>query len=379
MKKRLLEEPTITKEQKSKYITGGIGDKSQIVDQIIASYNKPSLKNISAAIRFSFTLFGINGNPFIRFFDNLKFKPTAEMNELFIQLIQMYDKKLVDINHEYLTLESLYTRSKEDFEYTINAFESILDPSTLDKFFDNTEDISEEGFMINGEIKPTGLAQKDVDPDTIYGTIENWQKLYGSKKIKDTAISINKYIKDNKIEEADFVEFISDKMKKIGMAGNITNMYVPKQSDMTYYITTFKQIMDNTVEAPTILSTSEQNKILKDKNKYYYSPERVPESLKKEGTVLAMVASFIYDPSEPEKNPGSFDDAYLFDGLKGLVIYHDDTWQKYDEYVNEIKAKSKTDINNRKKTFLNQKVIEDPKNIYSILAGILMAIDAVVK
>lgn len=376
MKIRLIEKvPDISEDQITNYMSGGLGEKDKIADEIIDLYEKPDLKNIQKAIKYSFKKYGLNrsSNPFIEFFDNLKFSVKKPMESNFQKLIQMYDKELVNLGNDYLKDNaSLYEdRGVNDFEYTINSFESVLDTNTLEKYFDDTDEISVDDFYNGSTIKPAGLDQAEAkeenpngyipDTNTIYGTIENWQKLYGAKKSSTNSISIKKYIKEKQFTDQDFVSFITNSMSKTGMAGNITNLYQPKNSDINYYVEKVKEVM--AIDA-VILSNAQQRRLLKDPSYEVSALDKIKPEMQKEGAIF--VTKFKYHGKGPT------DDSMLFGGDKGLVIYHNGKWQKYDDYIKNV------NVNNKKK-FLNEKVISNTKDIYSVLAGIIIAIDNIYK
>ena len=362
----------------NEYNTGSNAEKSKIADEVINSYNKPSLKNIETAMKHAFVRHGLNEttNPFIRFFDELPFNPTQDMDGLFQKLVQMESNDLVDLSHAYLKDKSLYERKLSDFEYTINSFESVLDPSVVNKYFDNTTDVNIKAFYIDNDtnkgIKPAGLEEQNKTFDTIYGTIEIWQENYG-KKSDDDDISISKYIKSKNFTDNEFVNDIVNKMNKTGMAGKIKDVYEPKHSDMQWYKDKFLEIMSSNSKDGA-LSSAEKNRIIK--NKGYFSLDKVPESEKTDGNIVAAKATVAVTTQDLDKDPDAMDKAWLDNGSYCLMIYNNGKWQKYDDYE---QTKSKDNSKEIKKKFLNSKVINNPKDTYSILAGILLAIDNIIK
>ena len=75
----------------------------------------------------------------------------------------------------YLIEPSLYFRNIDEFLYTINIFETVLDPNRLRSYFHEIKDISVDQLYDNsGKIKPAGSKSTIDDLDTIYGTVESW-------------------------------------------------------------------------------------------------------------------------------------------------------------------------------------------------------------
>ena len=81
----------------------------------------------------------------------------------------------------YLIEPSLYFRNIDEFLYTINIFETVLDPNRLRSYFHEIKDISVDQLYDNsGKIKPAGSKSTIDDLDTIYGTVESWAGADGS-------------------------------------------------------------------------------------------------------------------------------------------------------------------------------------------------------
>ncbi len=80
---------------------------------------------------------------------------------------------MADVN-AYLLNPSLYDRSIAEFVYTVKAFETVLDPAKLSKFFHDTNKIDVNEFFDGDSIKPAGSANDADNTNTIYGVIESW-------------------------------------------------------------------------------------------------------------------------------------------------------------------------------------------------------------
>jgi len=72
---------------------------------------------------------------------------------------------------------SLYDRSEEDFEYTVNIIAVILDEEKLQGYYRDTSNISiEQLYDADGKVKEAGRGgpEKGFYGDTIWNTVEGW-------------------------------------------------------------------------------------------------------------------------------------------------------------------------------------------------------------
>ena len=72
---------------------------------------------------------------------------------------------------------SLYDRSEEDFEYTVNIIAVVLDEERLQGYYRDTSNISvEQLYDADGKVKSAGKGgpEKGFYGDTIWNTVEGW-------------------------------------------------------------------------------------------------------------------------------------------------------------------------------------------------------------
>ena len=140
----------------------------------------------------------------------------------------------------YLVDPSLYYRNIDDFVYTVNIFETVLDPSKLSSYFHDIKDISiEQLYDDSGKIKPAGSKSTADDLSTIYGTVESWAGVDGN----NDATSVLPTVKDpkrvrltndirreaSKVKYHGFSDFPDDNKKH----GVVAYFEVPKEGDLS--------------------------------------------------------------------------------------------------------------------------------------------------
>ena len=83
---------------------------------------------------------------------------------------------------------SLYERSLEDFEYTVNLFATVLNCEELEKYFIDISNISvEQLYDADGNIKQAGCGgpAQGFYGDTLYNTVESWSGENGENDIRN--------------------------------------------------------------------------------------------------------------------------------------------------------------------------------------------------
>lgn len=86
---------------------------------------------------------------------------------------------------QYLANPSLYYRNLAEFEYTVKAFEIVLDPNKLTKFIKDTSHVKITHLYDGNDIKPAGLNERVTKvtgahkTDTIKAVIEWWTRVGG--------------------------------------------------------------------------------------------------------------------------------------------------------------------------------------------------------
>lgn len=170
--------PQITPEEIKKWDTASDKVRGQMGTDIINRFELNAAKNMMQPLRKSFVKFGIDPktNPFIEFTDKLCQKVPLKKNDdvLFDILVDKYTSREVNLDHDYLVDASLYSRTPEEFEYTLFVFETVLNPSQLSKYFKDTKNISVKQLYDGGRIKPAGDESTADDTSTLFGTVESW-------------------------------------------------------------------------------------------------------------------------------------------------------------------------------------------------------------
>lgn len=168
--------------------------KGAIVSVIANKMEDPYLKNLLNAFRKSCIDYGIdsNKNPFMTLIPKLGriAKVDAQHDEHVCALIDLSLDGTVSpetlqtaSKGDYLLNPSLFHRNVKEFIYTVKAFEIVLNPQKLSKYFHNWEDISIADFFDkSGNIKPAGGPDTHDDTGTIFGTIESWGGADGSNE-----------------------------------------------------------------------------------------------------------------------------------------------------------------------------------------------------
>ena len=170
--------PQITADEIKKWSSASDKIRGQMATDILQRYEQSDAMNLWHPFRKSLKLFGIDPkeNPFIHFTDKLvdSVHLSKTDDKLFDILVDMHQQRLIDLNHSYLVDPRLYQRSPEEFQYTVNVFETVLDPSRLNRYFKDTSRISVDQLYDKGIIKPAGNESTGDDISTIFGTVESW-------------------------------------------------------------------------------------------------------------------------------------------------------------------------------------------------------------
>lgn len=179
--------PTITPQDIKQWDSANENIKSKLVNKLITAYGKPNLKNIRNAISTCFFQHGIDPkkNGFIELFDKIDFPLTKDHDEYFTKLNDLYISDNIDLSKKYLTLNSLYDRSIEEFLYTVRLFDIVNTPYKINKYFKNAAEIDEwELFLDDNKqiIKPVG--NEGDGEDTLFGTVEAWSGENGENDVE---------------------------------------------------------------------------------------------------------------------------------------------------------------------------------------------------
>lgn len=331
----------------------------QMTQQIIDKYNKPGLENILPAIYDNFNYFGIdkNSNPYMKLLDELEFSPTEQQNDAF-KLISKYQKSgKVDLSHDYLRWPSLYNRPLKDFEYTLNAFEIVMNRDEVSQFFNDITNIESSQFVDpeTGDILPAGKPG-DTGIDTIYGVIEQWTRDdEGRSNVPEEPTNF-KYTLANALKhfKVPYTQYAKVCKNWVIQYFNMAvQSYNSKINDAQYYANK----VENILSLDKVKLTKADKDDIRD-HKQYGEIKEIPNNLKKEGTIIYL--------REREHGPVP----NLEVNNIGYVVYHSGEWIPFDEYAVEVKQDRKTEL-------LNMKTISVLNDKVQITAGILRAIDKI--
>jgi len=331
----------------------------QMTQQIIDKYNKPGLENILPAIYDNFNYFGIdkNSNPYMKLLDELEFAPTKQQNDNF-KLISKYQKSgKVDLSHDYLRWPSLYNRPIKDFEYTLNAFEIVMNRDEVSQFFNDITNIESSQFVDpeTGDILPAGKPG-DTGIDTIYGVIEQWTRDdEGRSNVPEESTNF-KYTLANALKhfKVPYTQYAKVCKNWVIQYFNMAvQSYNSKVNDVQYYA----DKVENILSLDKVRLTKADKDDIRE-HKQYGEIKEIPNDLKKEGTIIYL--------REREHGPVPDLEAENI----GYVVYHSGDWIPFDEYVVEVKQDKKTEL-------LNMKTVSVLNDKVQITAGILRAIDKI--
>ena len=356
---RLVESvPKISKDLLDKWDKASPKEKDNYLDAILNAYKNPALFNIRPSIYRNFSYFGIDpeNNPFMKLLDELEFSPKSEYIDNFNKLSELQQAHDVDLSHDYLREESLYDRNVQDFEYTVFAFETVMNPQELSKYFIDTTDISADQFRDdNGDILPAGK-KGDTGLDTIYGIIEQW----GTKDNGESNVPS---------ETPNFKYTLNDVFKyfkvPVAQQGSVAKLWVTKyfirikelvtteHSDAKYYADEALKILTTD---KIKLSEKTKNDVLKSKN--YGTPDDVPAKERYEGNI-------VYLREKEHQSTG-----YINIGDPEYCVYHDGEWISFDKYAREQAL-------DKKSILLNTKLVSVVNNKVEATAGIVRGIDMI--
>lgn len=126
-------------------------------------------------------------NPFIDIMFELNKMP--EIDDIISKLNYLHRECSDEtLTYKAFKSESLYDRNTEDFEYTVNIFNIVLNQERLGGFLIDTSVASaEQLFDENGKVKPAGCGgpQAGFYGDTIYNTVETWSGENGENEVND--------------------------------------------------------------------------------------------------------------------------------------------------------------------------------------------------
>lgn len=364
MKFKLYEDiPNISSKAISQWNKASDAERYRLTGTIIDNYNKPGLENIHKAIYRNFDYFGIdkNTNPYMKLLDELEFSPKKSYNANFGILTEFQKTHRVDLNHDYLRWESLYNRPQKDFEYTVTAFEIVMDRNEVSKYFNDITNIESSQFVDpeTGDILPAGKPG-DKGIDTIYGVIEQWSRDDEGKsnvpeQTSQFTYSLNDALKHFKVPYTQqlkvCVEWLKNYFRKAAQ------LVKPQSNDVDYYIEKISDIMSRD---KIRLTNAEKDRILRDKQ--YSTPDDVPEYEKREGNII-----FLRQRQHRSKGAD-----LLADIVSAYVVYHNNEWIPYDRYIAEVTSDVKV-------KFLNMKTISILNDKVQVTAGIIRGVDRLVR
>lgn len=169
---------------------------------------RKALTALKGAFRASCRLYGIefSKNPFMGYLQKLvsnsKLKVEAKHDRYLAQLVNMSESNISLRNRikatakgnkdaSYLLNPSLFYRNPQEFNYTVQIFENVLEPTKLQKFFKDTSNISVDQLYDGKKIKPAGDPNTAADENTLFGQVEMWSGKNGENDAGDIELSTN--------------------------------------------------------------------------------------------------------------------------------------------------------------------------------------------
>ena len=169
---------------------------------------RETLTKLVGAFRSSCTKYGIDltKNPFLEYFQKIakdgNIKIEEKHNQYLAQLVDMSESSSLlrnriksavkgDKNASYLLNPSLFYRNPQEFNYTVQIFETVLEPSKLKKFFKKTDGITVDQLYDGKKIKPAGDPNTSSDASTLFGQVEAWSGANGENDAGGTELSTN--------------------------------------------------------------------------------------------------------------------------------------------------------------------------------------------
>lgn len=373
MKFLLLENiPTITDKFKNNWLKATSTERNDAVSKIIDYMKKPGLNNIAVAIKDNFETNGIDPktNKFYELLNNLKFAPTASMNDNFRTLTDLQNRGLVDVTHKYLTeYPSLYNRSPQDFEYTVNAFEIVLDPQEVSKYFKDTTYIDIDQFIDpdTDEVLPAGK-KGDEPTESIYGVIEEWSKGNESdESYKEEKYSIQDALNHFNVAEDKYDETLIQWTRDSWNYLEKFN-YKPKKNNLNYYLDLINQyINDSGVKR---LTNAEKDNI-RNRKSYNTTDDATEAHENKEGNIVFIRAKeYSADDQFNLSQYGTTTKPNIENVLNDYFIYTGGKWVLYSEYQKNKSTNSKNYYE-----FLKSKTVSVVSNKHSAGVGCVKAVD----
>lgn len=241
----------ITPELIDQFSTSTRAQKDSITRKILKQFNNKTISRLQGACADYFSAYGIDPhkNAVMEYLNRIEFPVTGKMNPQFEKLFDMYIRGLVDLSHEYLTNASLFNRDVDEFEYTVNAFEVIMDKNEIKKFFTDTTEVSEDKFFDGNKIKPAGSEDTADDTSTIYGTIEDLQNKFGKEKDNNIFSLKNVFARfQMNIKEPKAIDTVTSWISSLANNEKTAKYYTPKENNPEYYATLFDKIMKSVLQ-----------------------------------------------------------------------------------------------------------------------------------
>jgi hypothetical protein len=385
MKIRILQEdfkdiPTSSSDDLIKrWNEAGPNDKGPLVQEIINTYGKPSFKNISKALTTNMAQLGINPtkNEFLPFLDKLRFEPTADQDNQFKLIHQLYSQGKLNLTHDYLTRKTTYDESDlKNFQFILNVFDIVNDPAKLSKYFKDSALISEEGLYVDGKIggsiKPVGN-RNDEDTSTLAGTMNSWSGQDGENNVAqgdakqgegilDTGdYSIIAALTHQGIKENNIFNALTSYIK--GSYHEANKIYTPKISNANIY----KNMLSRIFVPSTQLKPKTQKELAQIKANNRYRDMKSLEASKHKDGDIAFVE---YEDFQGGNHAAQ--DMQETNILNSFFIKQHGEWVPYEK----DKIYSGADYRKYRNALLKSTVVPDKTSIPHILAGTLKVLDS---
>lgn len=348
---RLLEDmPIFSENQISEYDNLSDKEKDNLIDFYIRNSGNNSLQNIKPTIKYSFDRWGLspNRNPFLDYWLRIPFTIKSSYKQNFDDLTQFVNTgKVKNLNSDWYLEESLFNRTPEEFEYTVNAFEVVSDKNILKKYFEDTSNIRiSDLYTESGKIKPAGNSGTKNNTNTIYGQIEEWdnQSDKANSNSNDEDFSLEDVIKNFRIKEENIESVLENWYNKSNLDRAKIEECINKLNKIFTY-SNYKRL------------TNRELYDIQDKYEFN-SLKEVPQRLNRQGQII-FVGLSLYLPGQNSK--------------KDYMIYHNGRWVNYNNFIKSIN--NKVNWGNLKTRLLYDTYISDATDKNTILKDLTSFLD----
>ena len=254
--KLLLEKyPYVNADAKDTFEKSNNDGRKRIIAQVISNFSNPNANKLKNSITYGANTWGVSAqgegetNPFFSFVDKLLNSKVPLNNQVDTYLSHYIDmvksgvvqdaKGTFNGGADYLFEPSLYQRNKDDFDFTVRAFELLRNPTLAKKYFKDISVLNKEELFTNGKIKPVGTNKDLSNPNTLRGLFEIWST--GN----DAGKSSNK---DGNIDFDSIVSKLKLDSKRAQMLKNSISLSIEEWGEdpnKNYFLTVAKELINN--------------------------------------------------------------------------------------------------------------------------------------